>query len=228
MSSRVIVYGGNGALGSACVSFFKNKGLWVCSIGSQKNSEADANVILTNREVLEEQHREVQEGVKNVLDGVPVDGIFCTAGGWAGGKCTAKGFVRSVDSVVKQSIWPSTIAASLCPNYLRPGGSLILSGWLSALHSTPGMIGYGLAKAAVHHMTSSLADADSGMPPNSFVAAILPNILDTPRNRKWMPNADQSTLFFDWLLGKGRPKSGSLVKLVTEGGKTESIVVNTP
>lgn len=55
------------------------------------------------------------------------------------------------------------------------------------------MIGYGLAKAAVHHLTKSLAQKDSGLPDNASVLSILPVTLDTPMNRKWMPNADFST-----------------------------------
>lgn len=54
------------------------------------------------------------------------------------------------------------------------------------------MIGYGLAKAAVHHFIKSLANDSSGLPENSTVLAILPITLDTPSNRKWMPKADFS------------------------------------
>lgn len=55
------------------------------------------------------------------------------------------------------------------------------------------MIGYGLAKAAVHQLTKSLAAEESGLPKNSLVSAILPVTLDTPMNRKWMSKADTST-----------------------------------
>lgn len=55
------------------------------------------------------------------------------------------------------------------------------------------MIGYGVAKSAVHHLTKSIADKDGGLPSNSCALAILPITLDTPMNRKWMPNADFST-----------------------------------
>lgn len=55
------------------------------------------------------------------------------------------------------------------------------------------MIGYGMAKAAVHHLTKSLAHKESGLPNDALVVAILPITLDTPMNRKWMPNADFGT-----------------------------------
>jgi dihydropteridine reductase len=55
------------------------------------------------------------------------------------------------------------------------------------------MIGYGLAKAAVHQLVKSLAEPKSGLPEESTVLALLPITLDTPMNRKWMPKADFST-----------------------------------
>lgn len=61
------------------------------------------------------------------------------------------------------------------------------------MQGTPGMIGYGLAKAAVHQLTKSLAEEKSGLPKDSLVVSILPITLDTPMNRKWMPQADHST-----------------------------------
>lgn len=96
------------------------------------------------------------------------------------------------------------------------------------------MIGYGMAKAAVHQLTKSLASEGSGLPENSFVASILPITLDTPMNRKWMSQADFSTwtplefiaeLFYDWVVNPtNRPSTnGSLLQLVTKDSKTELI-----
>ena len=55
------------------------------------------------------------------------------------------------------------------------------------------MMGYGMAKAAVHQLTKSLGDKKSGLPENSVALALLPITLDTPMNRKWMPKADTTT-----------------------------------
>ena len=54
---------------------------------------------------------------------------------------------------------------------------LTLTGAKAALGSTPGMIGYGMAKAAVHQLISSLSGDNGGLPENSCVAAILPLVL---------------------------------------------------
>ena len=97
------------------------------------------------------------------------------------------------------------------------------------------MIGYGLAKAAVHHLVSSLSSEKGGLPKNSSVLAILPITLDTKMNRKFMPKADFSTwtsldfvanLFYQWSTDStNRPKTGSLVQLITENSETNLKIV---
>lgn len=92
------------------------------------------------------------------------------------------------------------------------------------------MIGYGMAKAAVHHLVQSLAAPKSGLPEGTTVLAILPVTLDTPMNRKWMPKSDFSTwtslsyiaeTFHKWTIQPNeRPESGALLKLTTVGGET--------
>lgn len=54
------------------------------------------------------------------------------------------------------------------------GGLLTLTGALAALDATPGMIGYGIAKAAVHHLTKDLAQSGSGLPEGAKVISICP------------------------------------------------------
>jgi dihydropteridine reductase len=96
------------------------------------------------------------------------------------------------------------------------------------------MMGYGMAKAAVHQLTKSLSNPEkSGLPPNSVAVAVLPVTLDTPMNRKWMKDADTSTwttlefmaeLFLKWTTSADeRPESGTLLTVVTEGGHTKLV-----
>jgi len=140
--------------------------------------------------------------------------------------------VKNADMMWKQSVWTSTIAAHLASKYLKEGGALVLPGAQAALEGTGGMIGYGMAKAAIHQLVKSLSANKSGLPDQSFVAAILPVTLDTPMNRKFMPKADTSTwtpldtvaeLLYNWSAGTERPASGSLIQLITTGGNTEFI-----
>ncbi|BFZ01251.1 hypothetical protein BsWGS_04290 [Bradybaena similaris] len=230
-SSRILVYGGKGALGSVVVNYFKARSYWVGSIDLTLNEQADVNVIVKPDFSLPEQEADVVKSVGELLGENKVDAIFCVAGGWAGGN--AKKIVAASDSMWKQSVWPSVITASLASQYLKEGGLITLPGAQAALQGTPGMIGYGIAKAAVHQLVKSLAGENSGIPANSTVLATLPVTLDTPMNRKWMSSADFSTwtplefvaeLFLKWLKGENVPSSGSLVQLLTKDNKTELVL----
>ncbi|XP_071090378.1 dihydropteridine reductase-like [Haliotis cracherodii] len=230
---RVLVYGGRGALGSAIVKHFKAQNYWVGSIDLHPNEDADANIIVKPVESWTAQEEEVVKSVDGVLGENKVDAILCVAGGWAGGNAASKDLVKNADMMWKQSVWTSVLSSSLAAKYLKEGGVLTLPGAQPALEGVPGMIGYGLAKAAIHQLVKSLAADNSGMPANSLSAAILPVTLDTPMNRKFMSNADFSTwtplefvaeLFYKWTVGQERPANGSLVQLITKDSKTDLVI----
>uniref|UniRef100_A0A2I9LNX5 Dihydropteridine reductase n=1 Tax=Centruroides hentzi TaxID=88313 RepID=A0A2I9LNX5_9SCOR len=230
--NRVLIYGGKGALGSCCVSYFRSKNWWVGSIDLSANDEANENVVVKPSNNWTDQENEVVSGVEKMLNGEKVDAVICVAGGWKGGNAASKDLVGSSDLMWKQSVWTSVISAELAAKYLKNGGLLTLTGAKAALEGTPGMIGYGLAKAAIHQLVDSLASSKSGLPPNSHSLAILPITLDTPMNRKFMPDADHSKwtplpfvaeLLFNWATGKERPTNGSLVQLVTNDSNTDLI-----
>ncbi len=72
----------------------------------------------------------------------------------------------------------------------RSAGRIINIGAGAAARATAGMGAYAASKAGVQRLTESLADElkDRGITVN----AILPSIIDTPRNRADMPDADFS------------------------------------
>ncbi|XP_070818652.1 quinoid dihydropteridine reductase a [Chaetodon trifascialis] len=231
-ANRVIVYGGRGALGSQCVQYFKSKGWWVASIDMVASEEANENVIVKLSESFTEQAAQVTADVAQLLGEQKVDAIVCVAGGWAGGSCSSKDLYKNTDLMWKQSVWTSTISSHLAALHLKQGGLLTLAGAKAALSGTGGMVGYGMAKAAVHQLCQSLAAKNSGMPSGAAAVAILPVTLDTPMNRKFMPNADFSSwtpleyiaeMFFNWATGTERPASGSLIQLLTSGGETQAV-----
>lgn len=162
---------------------------WVGSIDMAENELADANVLVSRDATWVDQESAVLAGVESALKGEKLDAVICVAGGWAGGNAK-KDLAKNGDLMWKQSVWTSAISAAIGANYLKDGGLLTLTGANPATSGTPGMIGYGMAKAAVHQLTKSLAGTNSGLPENSLVVAILPVTLDTPMNRKWMPNGD--------------------------------------
>lgn len=156
------------------------------------NDLADANIIVKADANWVEQETAILAEVNTLLNGDKLDAVICVAGGWAGGNAK-KDLAKNADLMWRQSVWSSAISATISANHLKEGGVLTLTGADPALKGTPGMIGYGMAKAAVHQLTKSLAGTNSGLPVNSLVVSILPITLDTPMNRKWMPNGDFSS-----------------------------------
>ncbi|EDV95827.1 dihydropteridine reductase [Drosophila grimshawi] len=233
-AGRVVVYGGKGALGSACVDHFKANNYWVGSIDLSENEKADFSVVVPRDVSWEDQESAVIGKVGESLAGQKLDAVICVAGGWAGGNAK-KDLAKNADLMWRQSVWSSSISAALAAQHLKDGGLLALTGAKPALEGTPGMIGYGMAKAAVHQLTRSLAGENSGLPCDSLVVSILPVTLDTPMNRKWMPKADFGTwtpltevaqLFRKWTQAEDRPKNGSLLQLITKDGVTQLVAAN--
>lgn len=165
---------------------------WVGSIDMNPNESADFNLIVDRDGSWNDQETSILSKIGTELNGEKLDAVICVAGGWAGGNA-AKDLAKNSELMWKQSVWTSSISAAVSAQFLKSGGFLALTGAKAALEATPGMIGYGMAKAAIHQLTQSLAGKDSGLPDGSLVVAILPVTLDTPMNRKWMPTADFGT-----------------------------------
>ncbi|KAI8916336.1 hypothetical protein EDD86DRAFT_185720 [Gorgonomyces haynaldii] len=229
----VLVYGGCGNLGKTIVSRFKQSNFTVLSVDFRPNDEAHHNIILQQQDFLATaQH--IESHLSTILGDQKLDALLNVAGGWAGGNLLDPEFLSNVDLMYRQSVQSSAIAGRLSALFLKPGGLLVLTGASAATHGTPGMIGYGMAKASVHQLVKSCAGPNSGLPAGSKVCAILPITIDTPMNRKFMPDADFSTWtpmeaiaerLHDWTVGKESVESGETYRLVTEKGVTQFVPV---
>jgi len=149
-----------------------------------------------------------------------------------GGNAASEEFFKSVDSMWGCNVQSAVTSAHIASKYLQENGLLVFTGSAAALTPTPGMIGYGLAKAAVHHLVASLASPGSGLPKGTTVIGLLPVTLDTESNRAGMPDADRSTwtpleevskLLTNWYLQpSSRPPTGSLIQLNTSNFRTST------
>ncbi|ORX52061.1 NAD(P)-binding protein [Hesseltinella vesiculosa] len=223
------VYGGAGALGRALVTFFKNKGYFIINIDLVENTEANSNALVNIDQSLEQQGQGLDQSLTDILKGDKLDALLCVAGGWAGGNAASKSFLSSADLMVKQSVNSSLVAGYLAARHLKAGGLLSLTGALAALGPTPGMMGYGLAKAAVHQYTQSLAQEGSGLPELAKAIALCPVTIDTPMNRQGMPDADFSSWtspsviaeqLEGYMTGSIKVESGKLISVVTKDNVT--------
>jgi len=225
MTSAVLVWGGNGQLGRIVVDTFKASGWAVTSVDFFANPAANSNLILAGRGLEEDT-----KAVATALAAQKFDAVTSVAGGWSGGNIASDSVIASVEQMWRFNVQSSVAAAAVAASHLKENGFLLLTGASAALGATPGMIGYGIAKAAVHQLTASLADAKSGLPHGTHVLAILPITLDTPSNRRDMPSADFSSWtpmpevaqkIVAWAKGQSRPASGSLVEVKTTKSVSE-------
>lgn len=136
----------------------------------------------------------------------------------------------------------------------RPIGLFVVIGAAAALSPTPGMMGYGIAKSAAHHLVHTLG-AITGKAAETkktrklglrfrqhaenldtlSVVGILPKTIDTPTNRQFNPDADYTEWtrpneiareIGEWIkMPPIRPHSGALVRVLsTATGSTFEIV----
>jgi len=228
----VVVYGGCGSLGKILISEFKKQEWKVLSIDLRENKEADANFLISSELSFIEQSGLAKIEVKKFMADMGVEkvnAIVCVAGGWKGGSLKSKALMKNCDLMWNVSVQTSLISSQLAALYMETGGTLILPGAHAAFTPTPRMIGYGIAKAAIHHLVKSCAAPKSGMPKDSATIGMMPIILDTPYNREMMTNADYSTWtplpelskkIIDWCNNIERPASGSLIKIETKNSIT--------
>merc|ERR1711993_203152 len=125
------------------------------------------------------QESVVTQAIQKYVGSQKVDSILNMAGGWAGGSANSEDFIKNSDLMWKQSVWSSTISVRLASKHLKEGGCLVLPGAQPALGGTPGMMGYGMAKAAIHQLVKSLACPGSGLPSSACALGLLPVTLDT-------------------------------------------------
>jgi NAD(P)-dependent dehydrogenase (short-subunit alcohol dehydrogenase family) len=136
---------------------------------------------------LEDAARSVMERV--VKDTGRLDGLINVAGGFRW-ETLAGGTLGNWDSMYRLNLRTAVVACQAALPYLLQAGAgrIVNVGAMAAGKAAAGMGAYAASKAGVAKLTEALADElkDRGITVN----AVLPSMLDTPRNRLDMPKAD--------------------------------------
>ena len=233
MSRKVLVFGGKGALGNAVLQQFAAKNWSAASIDL---FEAEAKIAPLGNIIIKQSYS-IEEMQNAILSGIAknkFDAIVNVAGGWAGGDVADAEMAKNAELMIRQSIFSSVASAHVASVAGNERSLLLMTGSAAALNPTSFMVGYGLAKAGVHHLVRSAAADPSKLPAGACVLGICPYTLDTPGNRAGMPDADYSSWtsleyaseqILKWAENPdARPKSGSLVVWKTEKGSTTNII----
>ena len=274
----VLVLGSSGALGSSLTHHFTRNlgmnvvGADVMELPSDLQGSGfelagfiglDPNADLTKLTV------DLVDGADHCLNeieqGCKFDAIVCANGGWMGDPPAvvpdpleddwrqhlregATDYANTITHIIDVNLNPVLAAQYIAQHYMNPGSLMVVMGATAALSPTPGMLGYGIAKAATHHMIQTVG-ASTGpsletksvrkagrkvrqhLPTldNLSVVGILPTMLDTEANRKANPkgNFEQWTrpshvakAIGTWIETPPlRPHSGSLVKVYPKDGE---------
>ena len=120
-----------------------------------------------------------------------IDVLVNVAGGFQW-QTLLEGDVETWDQLYRMNLRTAVVACKVAlPALIERGrGAIVNVGAGAAARASAGMGAYTASKAGVQRLTESLADElkEHGIRVN----AVLPSIIDTPRNRTDMPNADHS------------------------------------
>jgi len=188
-----VVTGGTGFLGSAVCLRLTAAGYRVYATAESEAAverfQADpAHQGITTRAV-ELTDAAAVAGLFAEIDG-PVDALACLAGGWVGGP-----FAQATDDdlalMMRMNVTSAVVTVRAAYPYLcraAAGAGVVLVSARTGLIGGAGSAVYGATKAAVANLVHSLAA--EWLEEGISVNAIAPGILDTPANRRAMPDSD--------------------------------------
>jgi NAD(P)-dependent dehydrogenase (short-subunit alcohol dehydrogenase family) len=201
LGSNVVVTGGTGALGTAVVAALRAAGA-VCHVTNIVAAELatwphrdDAGVHVTTGVDLAEEG-----AVRRFYAGLPpLWASIHLAGGFAmspAAETSAAAFADQFQMNAMSAFLCSAAAVRAIRARNAPGPGGAKGGRIVNVAARPGieprlgsgMVAYATAKAAVAAMTQALAQETAGE--EIWVNAVAPSVLDTPANRKAMPDSD--------------------------------------
>jgi NAD(P)-dependent dehydrogenase (short-subunit alcohol dehydrogenase family) len=197
MASSALITGGTGGLGAAVTQAFLDAG-WRVVVPVFDAAERE-RVPAHERLVLEPADLSDQDSTTAVTQlaagdtQAPLRAVVNLVGGFAAGGRVHETPVAQFEDQLRLNLRPAYLACQAAlPHMLAAGGGAIVCvSSRAALRPFSGAAGYVVAKAAVLAFVDVLHTeyGADGIRAN----AILPSVIDTPANRRSMPDADHST-----------------------------------
>ncbi|MEO0400584.1 MAG: SDR family NAD(P)-dependent oxidoreductase [Pseudomonadota bacterium] len=198
MSSQVIaITGAFGALGSHVAKAFVNDGARVgmVDLGDARPTlpASEATLLLPKIDLNAPGAADaaMSEIVKKFGR---LDALINIAGGFTW-QTVADGNVETWDQMYEANVRSAFLATKAAAPHIAKveNGRIIMIGAQAALQASLGMGAYAAAKSGVMRLTEAMAAEMKAS--GATVNAVLPSIIDTPANRKDMPDANPS----DWV-----------------------------
>ena len=194
----VLISGATGALGSAVTREFARTEARLALTGrsEQKLERLATEVGLPAERIFTAPADVTQaDGVRDLVEAIvarfeQVDVLLNTVGGWSGGKPVGETPVEEWDRMLALNLRSAFILSRmLLPLMLESGwGRIVHISSKTAVTPRAKQAAYAVAKMGVITLTEVIAAEVKGTGVTTNV--ILPSIIDTPANRKMMPQAD--------------------------------------
>ncbi|MEN9726798.1 MAG: hypothetical protein RL434_1164 [Pseudomonadota bacterium] len=207
----VVVTGANGILGQAVLARGQTMGAEVIGLDIHFDTRPADGV---RRELVDLTDKQATDELFLRLG--PIHVLCNVAGGFAMGETAYEIASPQWEAMFKINVATTQNAIhAAMPIFLQQGrGSIVNIGAMSAREGQANMSAYCAAKSVVMRLTESLSKEVRAKGVN--VNAILPSIIDTPRNRQDMPEAD----FSRWV------KPDDLAKVICFLGSDAAVAIH--
>lgn len=185
---NVVITGAGGGLGSATCRVFAESGATVIAVDRHWNQPQPFATIVADLTTAEGCAAMIAEALKHG----PVDALVHLVGGFSGGSPVAETSDQTWDLMmnVNLRIAFQVIRAALQPMLQARRGKIAAIGARAAVEPAPNFAAYAVSKAALVALVKNVAaeGKESGITAN----VVLPSTIDTPANRRAMPQSDFS------------------------------------
>jgi NAD(P)-dependent dehydrogenase (short-subunit alcohol dehydrogenase family) len=196
---KVLITGGTGALGQVVTLAFLEAGARVFATG---RAEAERDALLAAAAAHRERltldpvdvtdETEVARWVSAAAAGGAPDALVCLVGGFAGGQPVSETDLATWQRMLTLNVTSVFLCArAVAPLMAAQGrGKIVAVASRAGLHGTANLAAYSVSKAGVITLVQAMADELKEV--NVQVNCVLPGTIDTPANRRAMPDADAS------------------------------------
>ena len=191
----ILVTGGTGALGSAITERLMEQGhrvavTWVMEAEAERLAgNVGASLKLLRADVTDEGS--ISDALSQVRrDLGPIDGLVHLVGAWAGGSLTHEHPVEQWQRMIELNLTSAFLCCrAVLPEMIeRDHGRIVLVSSRTAHTDRAGQVGYAVAKAGVEVLAQTISEETRAY--NVTANVVAPSTMDTPANRRAMPDAD--------------------------------------
>jgi len=194
MVGSALITGGTGGLGSAVTQGFLDAG-WRVVVPIYDEAERERvpeheRLALEPADLSEEASAAAVAALAAGDEAAPLRAVVNLVGGFAEGERVHATPVADFEAQLRLNLRPTYLVCQAALPYLLAGGggAIVCVSSRAALRPFPGAAGYIVGKAAVLAFVDALAA--EYRKDDIRVNAILPSVIDTPANRRAMPDAD--------------------------------------